>query len=215
MAEELKEVPDEPPAGQDIIRPISSPLYDQGHIAILRGNLALEGSVAKISGIKVRKFTGRARVFEDEPSALKAILDGRIVAGDIMVLRYLGPRGGPGMPEMLAPTSALVGKGLGESVALITDGRFSGGTWGLVVGHVTPEAYVGGPIALVEEGDRITLDIDRTLLELHVEETEMARRRAGWTAPAPRYRSGILAKFAALARSASDGAVTAAEGSRT
>ena len=207
LAEELKNVPDAPRADQDVILPIDKPMYAQGHLAILKGNLSPEGCVAKITGLKNPVITGPARVFDDEQSALQAILDGKIVAGDVMVLRYLGPKGGPGMPEMLAPTGALIGQGLGESVGLITDGRFSGGTWGMVVGHVAPEAYEGGTIALVHEGDRITIDAHQLLLELHVAEDELARRRAAWTQPAPRYTRGVLAKFARNASSASAGAV--------
>ncbi|MCY7308311.1 MAG: dihydroxy-acid dehydratase, partial [Rhodoferax sp.] len=191
----------------DVIRPISNPVYAQGHLAILKGNLSPEGCVAKITGLKNPVMTGPARVFDDEQSALSAILAGKIVAGDVMVLRYLGPKGGPGMPEMLAPTGALVGQGLGESVGLITDGRFSGGTWGMVVGHVAPEAAVGGTIAFIEEGDSITIDSHRLLLQLNVADAEIERRRAVWTAPAPRYRRGVQAKFAFNASSASKGAV--------
>ncbi len=194
-------------AGQDVIRPVSQALYAAGHLAILKGNLSPEGCVAKITGLKNPVMTGPARVFDDEQSALAAIMAGRIVAGDVMVLRYLGPKGGPGMPEMLAPTGALIGQGLGESVGLITDGRFSGGTWGMVVGHVAPEAHAGGLIALVQEGDSITIDSRRLLLQLDVAEAEIARRRAAWTAPAPRYTRGVLAKFAHNASSASSGAV--------
>jgi dihydroxy-acid dehydratase len=207
IAETLADVPSQPPADQDVIRPLDNPLYAQGHLAILRGNLAEEGAVAKITGLKNPQITGPARVFNDEQSALDAILAGRIKAGDVMVLRYLGPRGAPGMPEMLAPTSALIGAGLGESVGLITDGRFSGGTWGMVVGHVAPEAQAGGLIALVEEGDSITIDALSLNLQLHVDEEEIGRRRAAWNAPAPRYTRGVLAKFARNAASASRGAV--------
>ncbi|RRD56960.1 dihydroxy-acid dehydratase [Comamonadaceae bacterium OH2545_COT-014] len=207
VAENLKDVPDVPPAGQDVIRPIDQPLYAQGHLAILKGNLSPEGSVAKITGLKNPVITGPARVFDDEQSALKAILDGKIQAGDVMVLRYLGPKGGPGMPEMLAPTGALIGAGLGESVGLITDGRFSGGTWGMVVGHVAPEAAAGGTIALVHEGDSITIDAHQLLLQLNVPEAELTQRRAAWKAPAPRYTRGVQAKFAFNAASASKGAV--------
>lgn len=207
VAENLKDVPDAPPAGQDVIRPIDQPLYAQGHLAILKGNLSPEGSVAKITGLKNPVITGPARVFDDEQSALKAILDGKIQAGDVMVLRYLGPKGGPGMPEMLAPTGALIGAGLGESVGLITDGRFSGGTWGMVVGHVAPEAAAGGTIALVHEGDSITIDAHQLLLQLNVPEAELTQRRAAWKAPAPRYTRGVQAKFAFNAASASKGAV--------
>ncbi|TAM53743.1 MAG: dihydroxy-acid dehydratase [Paraburkholderia sp.] len=208
MAEALKDVPSAPRDDQQVIFPIERALYKEGHLAILKGNLATDGAVAKITGLKNPVITGPARVFDDEQSALAAILDDRIRAGDVLVLRYLGPQGGPGMPEMLAPTSALIGKGLGESVGLITDGRFSGGTWGMVVGHVTPEAFVGGMIALVQEGDSITIDAHRLLLQLNVDDAELARRRAAWTAPAPRYTRGVLAKFAALARPADKGAVT-------
>ena len=208
IAETLAGVPDAPPEGQDVIRPFDVPLYPQGHLAILRGNLAEEGCVAKITGIKQRRITGPARVFDNEESCLEAILAGKILAGDVVVIRYEGPKGGPGMREMLAPTSAIIGAGLGDSVGLITDGRFSGGTYGLVVGHVAPEAAVGGTIALVEEGDRITIDADARLLQLNVSDEELARRRAAWTPPAPRYTRGVLAKYARLVSSASLGAVT-------
>ncbi|WPB58547.1 dihydroxy-acid dehydratase [Xylophilus sp. GOD-11R] len=207
IAEVLADVPATPRSDQDVIRPIDQPMYEQGHLAILKGNLSPEGAVAKITGLKNPVITGPARVFDDEQSALKAILDGKIVAGDVMVLRYLGPKGGPGMPEMLAPTGALIGAGLGESVGLITDGRFSGGTWGMVVGHVAPEAAAGGTIAFVEEGDSITIDAHDLILELNVPEEELAKRRAGWTPPAPRYKRGVQAKFAYNAASASKGAV--------
>jgi len=208
LAEELSDVPDAPRPDQDVIMPMDKALYAEGHLAILKGNLAEHGAVAKITGLKSPVITGPARVFDDEPSAMEAILADRIQPGDVVVLRYLGPKGGPGMPEMLAPTSALVGRGLGESVGLITDGRFSGGTWGMVVGHVAPEAFVGGTIALVQDGDPITIDAHRLLLHLDVSEAELARRRAAWTAPAPRYTSGVLAKFAALARPANEGALS-------
>jgi dihydroxy-acid dehydratase len=208
LAEELADVPDVPRADQDVIRTIDKALYDEGHLAILKGNLAPEGCVAKISGLKNPSITGPARVFEDEYSAMDAILADKIKAGDVLILRYLGPKGGPGMPEMLAPTSALIGKGLGESVGLITDGRFSGGTWGMVVGHVAPEAYAGGTIALVQEGDSVTIDAHVQLIQLNVPDEEIARRRAEWKQPAPRYTRGVLAKYAALASSASKGAVT-------
>ena len=208
LAEELKNVPDTPAAGQDVIRTIDKALYKVGHLAILKGNLATEGCVAKISGLKNPVITGPARVFDDEPAAMEAIVADKVKAGEIVVLRYLGPKGGPGMPEMLSPTSALIGKGLGESVGLITDGRFSGATWGMVVGHVAPEAYVGGTIALVQEGDSVTIDAHQLLIQLNVPEEEIARRRAAWKQPAPRYTRGVLAKFAALASSASKGAVT-------
>ena len=208
LAEELKNVPDTPAAGQDVIRTIDKALYKVGHLAILKGNLATEGCVAKISGLKNPVITGPARVFDDEPAAMEAIVADKVKAGEIVVLRYLGPKGGPGMPEMLSPTSALIGKGLGESVGLITDGRFSGATWGMVVGHVAPEAYVGGTIALVQEGDSVTIDAHKLLIQLNVPEEEIARRRAAWKQPAPRYTRGVLSKFAALASSASKGAVT-------
>ncbi|THJ51357.1 dihydroxy-acid dehydratase [Burkholderia sp. LS-044] len=208
IADELKDVPAVPRADQDVIFPIDRALYKEGHLAILKGNLAEDGAVAKITGLKNPVITGPARVFDDEQSAMDTILGDRIQAGDILVLRYLGPKGGPGMPEMLAPTSAIIGKGLGESVGFITDGRFSGGTWGMVVGHVAPEAFVGGTIALVQEGDSITIDAHRLLLQLNVDDTELARRRAAWQQPAPRYTRGVLAKFAALARPANQGAVT-------
>ena len=207
LAEELANVPDQPRADQDVIFPIDKALYKQGHLAILKGNLSPEGCVAKITGLKNPVITGPARVFDDEQSALQAILDGKIVAGDVMVLRYLGPKGAPGMPEMLAPTSALIGAGLGESVGLITDSRFSGGTWGMVVGHVSPEAAVGGPIGLVREGDSITIDAHRLVLEVAVDDAELARRRDQWQAPEQRYKRGVLAKFNALTSSASRGAV--------
>jgi dihydroxy-acid dehydratase len=206
IAENLASVP-ALRADQDVIRPISNPMYDEGHLAILKGNLSPEGAVAKITGLKNPVITGPARVFDDEQSALAAILAGKIVAGDVMVLRYLGPKGGPGMPEMLAPTGALIGAGLGESVGLITDGRFSGGTWGMVVGHVAPEAAAGGTIAFVKEGDSITIDVHQLVLQLNVPEAEIAKRREGWKAPAPRYTRGVQAKFANNASTASKGAV--------
>ena len=208
MAEMLADVPAEPRADQDVIRPFGRPLYEQGHLAILKGNLAEEGAVAKITGLKNPAITGPARVFDSEDAAMDAIMADRIVAGDVVVIRYEGPKGGPGMREMLSPTSAIIGKGLGESVGLITDGRFSGGTWGMVVGHVAPEAYVGGTLALVQEGDSITMDATRQLLQLNVPDAEIARRRAAWKQPAPRYTRGVLAKFAKLASSASKGAIT-------
>jgi dihydroxy-acid dehydratase len=208
MAEELANVPDVPRADQNVIMPIDKALYKQGHLAILKGNLSTEGCVAKITGLKNPAITGPARVFDDEYSAMDAILADQIKAGDVLVLRYLGPKGAPGMPEMLAPTSALIGKGLGESVGLITDGRFSGGTWGMVVGHVAPEAYVGGTIALVQEGDSVTIDAHTQLIQLNISDAELEARRAKWSPPAPRYTRGVLAKFAALTSSASKGAVT-------
>ncbi|PRF37777.1 dihydroxy-acid dehydratase [Burkholderia multivorans] len=208
LAEELKDVPSVPRTDQQVIFPIGRALYKEGHLAILKGNLAEDGAVAKITGLKNPVITGPARVFDDEQSAMDAILGDKIRAGDVLVLRYLGPQGGPGMPEMLAPTSAIIGKGLGESVGFITDGRFSGGTWGMVVGHVAPEAFVGGTIALVQEGDSITIDAHKLLLQLNVDDAELARRRAAWKQPAPRYTRGVLAKYAALARPANRGAVT-------
>ncbi|MEO6057309.1 MAG: dihydroxy-acid dehydratase [Gemmatimonadales bacterium] len=208
IAETLRDVPAAPRADQDVIRPWHRPVYAQGHLAVLRGNLAPEGSVAKITGVKEPKFTGPARIFESEEACLDAILAGRIRAGDVIVIRYEGPRGGPGMREMLAPTSAIIGAGLGDSVALITDGRFSGGTYGLVVGHVAPEAAVGGAIALAEDGDLITIDADARLLSIDVCADEMARRRAEWSPPAPRYTAGVLYKYARQVSSASLGAVT-------
>jgi len=206
VAQNLADVPDLSP-DQKVIRPVSNPIYAEGHLAILKGNLSPEGCVAKITGLKNPVITGPARVFDDEQSALAAIMAKQIVAGDVMVLRYLGPKGGPGMPEMLAPTGALIGQGLGESVGLITDGRFSGGTWGMVVGHVAPEAAEGGLIALIQEGDAITIDAHQLLLQLNVDDAEIARRRALWKKPAPRYTRGVLAKFAHNASSASTGAV--------
>lgn len=208
IAENLADEPDAPSEGQDVIRAFSDPLYTEGHLAILRGNLAEEGSVAKISGLKSIKITGPARVFDSEEECMEAIMGDRIRAGDVLVIRYEGPKGGPGMREMLSPTSAIIGKGLGDSVGLITDGRFSGGTFGLVVGHVAPEAFVGGTIALVEEGDTIELDAETLKLTLHVPEAELARRRAAWVQPEPRYKRGVLAKYAKLVSSASVGAYT-------
>ncbi|HTI49243.1 MAG TPA: dihydroxy-acid dehydratase [Casimicrobiaceae bacterium] len=208
LGEELERVPPEPRADQDVIRPFSNPMYEHGHLAILRGNLAPEGCVAKITGLKSPVITGPARVFDSENACMEAIMARRIKAGDVIVIRYEGPKGGPGMQEMLAPTSALIGQGLGESVGLITDGRFSGGTWGMVVGHVAPEAYVGGPIALVAEGDSITIDAHRLLLQLNVPDSELAARRAQWKAPAPRYTRGVLAKYMRLVSTASLGAIT-------
>jgi dihydroxy-acid dehydratase len=208
IAEVLEDVPDEPRKDQDVIRPWSNPMYAHGHLAILKGNLATEGCVAKITGLKNPVITGPARVFDSEPGLMEAILADRIKAGDVVVLRYEGPKGGPGMREMLAPTAALIGKGLGESVGLITDGRFSGGTWGMVVGHVAPEAYEGGTIALVKEGDPVTIDAHKLLIQLNVPEAEIARRRAAWKQPAPRYTRGVLAKYAKLVGTASKGAVT-------
>jgi len=208
IADSLRDVPAGPRPDQDVIRPFNRPLYSQGHLAVLRGNLASEGAVAKITGVKTPVMTGPARVFDSEESCLEAILEGRIMSGDIIVIRYEGPRGGPGMREMLAPTSAIIGAGLGDTVGLITDGRFSGGTYGMVVGHVAPEAAVGGTIALVEEGDLVTIDAHRRLLQLEVAEGDIALRRAAWTSPAPRYTAGVLHKYAKLVSSASVGAVT-------
>jgi dihydroxy-acid dehydratase len=204
----LAGIPGEPPENQDVIHPWDNPVYRQGHIAILKGNLASEGAVAKISGVKTPVATGPARVFDSEEDCLAAILSGSIKAGDVIVIRYEGPKGGPGMREMLAPTSALIGAGLGESVSLITDGRFSGGTYGLVVGHVAPEAAAGGAIGLVREGDRITIDAERCALELHVSPGDLEQRRRAWKAPGPRHRTGVLAKYAAQVSSSSLGAVT-------
>jgi dihydroxy-acid dehydratase len=208
FAEALASVPAEPRAGQEVIRPWSKPIYAQGHLAILRGNLASEGAVAKITGLKSLKITGPARVFESEETCLRAILDGMIQKGDVIVIRYEGPKGGPGMREMLSPTAAIIGAGLGDSVGFITDGRFSGGTHGMVVGHVAPEAAVGGTLALVNEGDPITIDAERRLLQLDVPDAEIGRRRAAWKPPARRYTHGVLAKYASLVSSASLGAVT-------
>ncbi|WP_394796504.1 dihydroxy-acid dehydratase [Armatimonas sp.] len=208
IAETLANVPDAPPTDQDIIRPFETPIYKQGHLAILRGNLATEGCVAKITGVKSPILTGPARVFESEEETLTAILAGTINPGDVLVIRYEGPKGGPGMREMLAPTSAIIGAGLGDSVGLITDGRFSGGTYGLVVGHVAPEAAVGGTIGLVEEGDSITIDAITLSLTLNVDAAELEARRAAWQPPAPRYTRGVLAKYAKLVSTASMGAVT-------
>ena len=208
IAQRLQSVPDEPSPDQEVIRPWSNPMYATGHLAILRGNLATEGAVAKITGIKKAQMTGPARVFDSEEACLDAILAGKIVAGDVIVIRYEGPKGGPGMREMLAPTSAIIGAGLGDSVGLITDGRFSGGTYGMVVGHVAPEAYVGGAIALVQENDSITIDAPARLLQVNVSDEELALRRTAWQKPKPRYTSGVLAKYATLVSSSSLGAVT-------
>ncbi len=208
IAEELADVPSVPREDQNVIRPIDQPIYKQGHLAILKGNLSPVGAVAKITGLKNPAITGPARVFNSEDEAMAAILDKQIVAGDVVVIRYEGPKGGPGMREMLAPTSALVGQGLGESVGLITDGRFSGGTWGMVVGHVAPEAAVGGPIGLIEEGDSITIDAHERKIQLNIEDAELERRRAAWVAPPPRVTRGVLAKFAKIVSCASQGAVT-------
>jgi dihydroxy-acid dehydratase len=207
IAEELANVPSEPSSHQEVIRPWSNPLYDRGHLSILKGNLSNEGCVAKTSGIKQPKFTGPARVFDSEQACLRAILSRKIKAGDVVVIRYEGPKGGPGMPEMLSPTAALVGQGLLDSVALITDGRFSGGSWGWIIGHVAPEAFVGGTIALVRDGDLITLDRDKRIIEAHISAKELAARKKKWKAPKPRYKNGILAEYARHVSSASVGAV--------
>ena len=212
LGEELANVPATPRADQDVIRPFDKPMYPQGHLAILHGNLAPEGCVAKIIGLKNPAITGPARVFDSEPQCMEAILGKRIRPGDVIVIRYEGPKGGPGMQEMLAPTSALIGQGLGDSVGLVTDGRFSGGTWGMVVGHVAPEAYAGGTIALVEEGDSITIDARRLLIHVDVDDAALAARRARWRAPPPRYTSGLLAKYMRLVSTASRGAITDAPG---
>jgi dihydroxy-acid dehydratase len=211
LAQELKDVPAKPRADQDVIRPLDKPLHPQGPLAILKGNLATEGCVAKIAGLKSTSITGPARVFDSENACMKAILAKRIKPGDVIVIRYEGPKGGPGMQEMLAPTSALIGQGLGESVGLLTDGRFSGGTWGMVVGHVAPEAYVGGNIALVKEGDSITIDAKKRVIQLNVSARELAARRKKWKAPKPRYTRGLLAKYMKLVSTASRGAITDSE----
>ena len=208
IGEELSNISDTSRRDQEVIRPWDRPVYAQGHLAILKGNLAPEGCVAKITGLKSLSITGPARVFDSEPAALDAIIGKKIKPGDVMVIRYEGPKGGPGMQEMLAPTSALIGQGLGESVGLITDGRFSGGTWGMVVGHVAPEAYVGGMIALVEEGDSITIDAHQRLIQLNVDDARIAARRAKWSPPPPRYTRGVLAKYMKLVSTASRGALT-------
>ena len=208
MAEMLKDVPNEPRADQEVIRPWSRPMYAQGHLAILRGNLATEGCVAKITGLKKLSITGPARVFDSETDCMKAIMAKRIKPGDVIVIRYEGPKGGPGMQEMLAPTSALIGQGLGDSVGLLTDGRFSGGTWGMVVGHVAPEAYVGGTIALVKQGDSITIDAKKRVIQLNVSAKELAARKKKWKPPKPRYKKGLMAKYMRLVSTASKGAIT-------
>ena len=208
IAEELEKIPAEPRKDQDVIRPFNNPMYKQGHLAILKGNLATEGCVAKITGLKNPAITGPARVFDSEPEVMAAIMERKIKPGDVVVIRYEGPKGGPGMQEMLAPTSALTGQGLGDSVGLITDGRFSGATWGMVVGHVAPEAFVGGTIALVKEGDSITIDAHKQLIQLNVPDDEVARRRAAWKQPSPRFSRGLLAKYTHLVSTASIGAVT-------
>jgi len=211
IAEMLKDVPAQPRSDQQVIRPWSDPMYKQGHLAILKGNLATEGCVAKITGLKKTSITGPARVFDSEPACMKAIMAKKIKPGDVIVIRYEGPKGGPGMQEMLAPTSALIGQGLGESVGLLTDGRFSGGTWGMVVGHVAPEAFVGGAIALVKEGDSVTIDAKKRLIQLNVSARELAARRKKWRAPKPRYTRGLLGKYTRLVSTASKGAITDAD----
>ena len=208
IAEELENIPAEPSPDQDVIRPFDKPLYKKGHLAVLKGNLATEGCVAKITGLKNPVITGPARVFNSEKETMDAIMGGKIKAGDVIVIRYEGPKGGPGMQEMLAPTSALIGAGLGESVGLLTDGRFSGATWGMVVGHVAPEAFVGGNIALVEDGDEITIDAHQLLIQVNVSDEELAKRRANWKQPEPRFNRGLLAKYTRLVSTASKGAVT-------
>lgn len=208
IGEQLVDVPAEPPSNQDVIRPWDNPMYAQGHLVILKGNLATEGAVAKITGVKKPEITGPAKVFESEENCLEAILAGKIQAGDIIIVRYEGPKGGPGMREMLAPTSAIIGAGLGDKVGLITDGRFSGGTYGMVVGHVAPEAAVGGAIALIQEGDMITIDAHKRLLQLNISDEELEKRRQVWQPPTPRYTRGVLAKYAKLVSSSSVGAVT-------
>ena len=208
LADELTLHPTTRRTDQKVIRPWDDPLYTEGHLAILKGNLSPEGCVAKVSGLKQRQITGPARVFDSENQCMEAIMARKIVAGDVLVIRYEGPKGGPGMQEMLAPTAALIGQGLGDSVGLITDGRFSGGTWGMVVGHISPEAQVGGPIAFVHEGDSVTIDADQLLIQLNVDDAEIARRKAGWAPPPPRYTRGLMAKFVRLVSTASRGAVT-------
>ena len=208
VEEVLKDISSEPRADQDVIRSWANPIYPQGHLAIMKGNLATEGAVAKITGVKNPRITGPARVFDSEEDCLQAILSGWVKRGDVIVIRYEGPKGGPGMREMLAPTSAIIGAGLGDSVGLITDGRFSGGTYGMVVGHVAPEAAVGGAIALIDEGDSVTIDAEARLLQLNISDRELAARRAKWRPPAPRYRYGVLAKYANQVGSSSLGAIT-------
>jgi dihydroxy-acid dehydratase len=208
VAEVLQDVPADPPKDQNVIRQWDQPMYPHGHLAILKGNLATEGAVAKITGLKRPQITGPARVFDSEELCMEAILGGKVNPGDVLVIRYEGPKGGPGMREMLSPTSALIGEGHADDVGLITDGRFSGGTWGMVVGHVAPEAFVGGTIALVHEGDSITIDAEKRLLQLNVPDDELAKRKAQWKQPAPRYTRGVMAKYAKLVSTASKGAVT-------
>jgi dihydroxy-acid dehydratase len=207
VAENLKDAPGLPP-GQDVVRRVSNPIKPSGHIRILKGNLAPGGAVAKITGKEGLLFRGPARVFDAEEDMLTALERGEIQKGDVVIIRYEGPKGGPGMPEMLTPTSAIMGAGLGNDVALITDGRFSGGTHGLMIGHVAPEAALGGPIAAVREGDEIVIDVDRKALDLLVDADEIGRRLADWSPRPPNYAGGVLGKYAALVGSASDGAVT-------
>jgi dihydroxy-acid dehydratase len=208
MGEELAALNPVRRADQDVIRPWDDPMYKQGHLAILKGNLAPEGCVAKITGLKNPVITGPARCFDSENETMNAIMEGKVKAGDVVVIRYEGPKGGPGMQEMLGPTAALIGAGLGESVGLITDGRFSGATWGMVVGHVAPEAAVGGPIGLVRDGDLITIDAHKQSITVAVSDEDLERRRAAWQAPAPKYTRGLMAKYVKLVSTSSRGAVT-------
>ncbi len=207
-AENLENIPDVPDSNQDVILPLDKPKSATGHLVILKGNLSEEGCVAKISGVKTRRIEGPARIFDSEEECLDAIIQDKIQAGDVIVIRYEGPKGGPGMREMLAPTAAIVGKGLGDKVALITDGRFSGGTFGVVVGHVAPEAQTGGTIALLQEGDKILIDVDHRRLDVMLDNEELEKRRKKWKAPPIKYQSGVLAKYAKLVSTASKGAVT-------
>ena len=211
IGDELSKIKTNSLDGQDVIRSFSNPLYKEGHLAILKGNLSPEGCVAKITGLKNPKITGPAKVFDSESDAMDAIISKKINHGDIVVIRYEGPKGGPGMQEMLSPTSALIGQGLGETVGLITDGRFSGATWGMVVGHVAPEAFVGGPIALINDGDSITIDAHERLIQLNVGQEELELRKAAWKKPALKYKRGLLAKYSRLVTTASQGAITDAQ----
>lgn len=211
LGDELSKIKTNSLDGQDVIRSFSNPLYKEGHLAILKGNLSPEGCVAKITGLKNPKITGPAKVFDSESDAMDAIISKKINHGDIVVIRYEGPKGGPGMQEMLAPTSALIGQGLGETVGLITDGRFSGATWGMVVGHVAPEAFVGGPIALINDGDSITIDAHERLIQLNVGQEELELRKAAWKKPSLKYKRGLLAKYSRLVTTASQGAITDAQ----
>jgi dihydroxy-acid dehydratase len=208
IAENLKDVPDQPREDQDVILPLDHPKYTEGHLVILKGNLCPEGAVAKISGVKTRSISGPARVFDSEEECLNAILDDKIKEGDVVVIRFEGPRGGPGMREMLAPTAAIVGKGLGDKVALITDGRFSGGTYGVVIGHIAPEAQMGGVLALINDNDTISIDIDQRQLNVQLSGEELEKRKKAFVAPEIKYTSGVLAKYAKLVGSASKGAIT-------